>query len=194
MAAFAVVVQAAAPGAGVRARLVPAPVLRGEFEQEKRLQGFRNPLVSKGDFLVARERGVLWNTRSPFASTLVLTRQRLLSRQGDGPARSLAGAQASPVIATANALLMALLAGDIDALSAQFEMRETLATDGSWSLLLLPKAGPLRKIFKQIQLQGDRHVRSVQLDEVRGDRTVIRFLKLSDVPATLSAAESGQFD
>ena len=41
-------------GDGVRARLAKPAVLRGEFAQEKRLHGFRNPLKSSGDFLLLR--------------------------------------------------------------------------------------------------------------------------------------------
>jgi hypothetical protein len=45
-----------------------------------------------------------------------------------------------------------------------------------------------------IELQGDQHVRSVRLEEVRGDRTDIRFLQLRDAPNTLSVDEARQFD
>ena len=187
-------VQAAAPGADVRARLVNAPALRGQFEQEKHLQGFKRPLLSKGDFLLARDRGVVWNTRSPFASTLVLTKQRLLTRQADGSTHTVADQSASPAVSTANALLMALLGGDIEMLSRQFDLQETLATDSGWKLQLIPKQGTLKKIFKRIELQGDQYVRSVHLEEIRGDVTDIRFQQLRDTPATLSAEEAKQFD
>src|SRR5437868_5861786 len=46
-------------------RLKTAPVLKGEFEQTKTLKGFKNPLVSRGEFLVARGQGVWWHTRQP---------------------------------------------------------------------------------------------------------------------------------
>jgi outer membrane lipoprotein-sorting protein len=185
---------ASTPGAGVHARLANAPVLRGEFEQEKHLQGFKKPLLSKGDFLLARDRGVVWNTRSPFASTLVLTKQRLLTRQADGSTHNVADQAASPAVSTANALLMALLGGDIEVLSRQFDLQETLAVDGSWKLQLVPKQGALKKIFKRIELQGDKYVRNVHLEEVRGDYTDIRFEQLRDTPTALSVEEAKQFD
>jgi hypothetical protein len=186
--------QASTPGDGVRSRLDKVSVLRGQFEQEKQLQGFKNPLKSKGDFLLARDRGVVWNTRSPFASSLVLTRQHLLTQQADGSTKAVAGQNASPAVSTANTLLMALLSGDTDTLSRQFRLTETLSTDGSWRLQLMPKQGPLKKIFKRICLAGDRYVRSVRLEEIRGDRTDIRFLQLGVSPATLSADEAKLLD
>jgi outer membrane lipoprotein-sorting protein len=193
--AAAINVGAAEPVITVNARLAKVAVLRGQFEQEKHLQGFRNPLVSKGDFLLARDRGVVWNTRSPFASTLVLTKDRLLTRQADGSSKTLGGqGGASPAVGTANALLMALLSGDVATLSRQFRLQESSTPDGGWRLQLAPKQGALKKIFKLIELQGDQHVRSVRLEEVRGDRTDIRFLQLRDAPNTLSVDEARQFD
>ncbi len=44
-------------------------VLRGEFEQTKTIKGFKRPLVSKGSFVMAAGKGVLWVTAQPFAST-----------------------------------------------------------------------------------------------------------------------------
>ncbi len=186
--------QAAVPGAGVRARLVVSPVLRGQFEQEKQLQGFKHPLLSKGDFLIDKGRGLVWATRSPFASTLVLTKDKLLVRRDDGSAATSAGPGASPAVAMANALLLALLGGDVDALSRLFTLIETMSANNAWQLQLVPKPGPLKKIFKRIELQGDQHVRSVRLEEVRGDVTEIRFLQLRDAPTSLSADEARQFD
>jgi hypothetical protein len=182
----------AAPASAVAGRLANPAVLRGSFEQEKRLKGFRNPLLSKGDFLMAKERGVVWSTRTPFASTLVLTKQKLLLRQADGSARSLGAGEAA--VATTNTLLMALLGGDTQALSRQFTLHESVAADGSWKLELVPKQGALKKLFARIELQGDQYVRSVHLEEVRGDSTDIRFAQLRSAPATLSADEAKAFD
>lgn len=179
---------------GVRARLVQAAVLRGAFEQEKQLQGFRNPLRSSGDFLLSRERGIVWNTRKPFASTLVLGKDRLQTRQADGRKQDIIAAGNSQALSVANSLMLALVSGNIDGLAESFVVRESLNADGSWSLDLAPKRGPLQKAFRRIELQGDRYVRRVLLTEARGDRTEIRFSAITDQPATLSLDEARQFD
>ncbi|MFT3806177.1 LolA family protein [Arenimonas sp.] len=179
---------------GVRARLVQAPVLRGAFEQEKRLQGFRNPLRSQGDFILSRERGIVWNTRKPFASTLVLGKDRLQAKQADGRKQDLIAAGNSQALSVANGLMLALVGGNIDGLATSFDVREFLSADGSWALVLVPKRGPLQKAFQRIELQGDRYVRRVVLSESRGDRTEIKFSGIADLPASLSADEARQFD
>ena len=180
--------------AGVRSRLAQPPVLRGQFEQRKQLKGFRNPLVSRGNFLLLRERGVIWDTTEPFASSALLTRERLLTTLPDGSRRVVIDSSASAGMAAANSLLMALVAGDVEALTPQFEAEELLAADGGWTLALRPREAGLQRVFKRITLRGDRHVREVHIEETAGDRTTLRFIDLDDQPATPTAAESARFD
>lgn len=184
----------ATAGAIMRSRLIEAPVLRCRFEQTKHLQGFRNPLVSAGIVLFARDRGVVWRTIQPFASTAVLTRTRVVTRSADGSASTIVGRAASPAWVTGNELMMALIGGDIDTLAKHFDISESLVGDGSWHLQLTPKSGPLSQLFDRIELQGDRYMRSVGLVEAGGDRTEIRFLEPYDVSSALTDAEVNQFE
>ena len=169
----------AGEAAGVRARLAKPVLLRGEFVQEKQLHGFRNPLKSSGDFLLLRERGIAWNTRAPFASSTRLTRSKLLATMPDGSSRVLIDASSSPGMAAVNALLMALVAGDLDALAARFTLKETLRGDAGWSLALQPRDATLKQAFSSI-VPG-------------GDRTRIRFAALRESPPA-TRAEAAQLD
>ena len=183
----------AGEAAGVRARLAKPVLLRGEFVQEKQLHGFRNPLKSSGDFLLLRERGIAWNTRAPFASSTRLTRSKLLATMPDGSSRVLIDASSSPGMAAVNALLMALVAGDLDALAARFTLKETLRGDAGWSLALQPRDATLKQAFSSIVLDGDRYVRAVEIVEPGGDRTKIRFAALRESPPA-TRAEAAQLD
>lgn len=185
--AFALLLTVALPvnakdGDGVRARLSKPTVLRGQFEQQKQLQGFRNPLKSSGDFLLLRDRGIAWNTRLPFASSTRLTRRKLLATMPDGSTQVLVDASASPAMAAVNALLMAIVAGDLDALAPRFTLKEALRADGGWSLTLQPRDAALKQAFSRIVLDGDRYVRGVEIVEPAGDRTRIRFSGLREAP------------
>ena len=184
---------AAEDAPGIRARLVQVSVLRGNFEQEKQISGFRNPLKSSGDFLLARGKGLVWNTRHPFASTLVLTpRGMRTGSAGSSETPAGPGRVSGSGVGMANQLLMALLGGDFAGLSGQFRMVESVSPDGSWRLQLVPRRGPLKAVFKQIELRGDRFVRSVRLLEPGGDVTQLVFAKLRETPTTLSADEARQ--
>ena len=168
--------------AGVRARLEDAPLLRGEFEQKKTVAGFKKPLVSRGGFVLSREKGVLWDTRVPFASTLTLTRTSLSAEQGAGGAAYHLDASREPALAAMNALLFALLSGDVATLSTRFRVEGELVGADGWKLALTPTDAGLARVFRSIQLEGDRFVRSVRLEETRGDSSVIQFDKLAKAP------------
>jgi len=176
----------------VRQQLVQVPVLRGEFEQHKQVQGFSKPLVSKGTFLVARERGVLWVTQSPFASQLRLTRNEIVATQNGAIAFRL-DAGKEPTVRVINGLMFSLLNGELDGLAELFKI-DGLADAKGWQITLSPKQSALAKLMLKIELDGDKYVRSIRIDEASGDKTVIRFSAQRNGPAQLTADEVAKFD
>ena len=172
---------------GVKARLSEAPLLRGTFEQQKSVKGFKRPLESSGVFLMVKDRGVLWDTRKPFASTLTITPRSLRAEQGPGGASYQLETSREPALAAMNALLLSLVSGDVAALSKSFRIEGTLIDDKAWALTLTPLEPGLSRLFRTVRLEGDRHVRLVRLEEVSGDASVIRFSDLAASPAPGSA-------
>jgi hypothetical protein len=179
--------------AEVLKRLDAAPVLQGEFEQSRSLKGFKNPLVSRGDFLLARSRGIVWETRQPFASTLVITRDHLLARRADGSIATQLDASKEPALRLVNEVMFALLAGDLGALAGRFKVEGELQGARSWRLQLTPTDALLAGQFSGIALEGDRHVKLVRLAERNGDLTQIRFGALRGA-ASLSPEAARRFD
>ncbi len=171
----------------VRQRLQVAPVLKGEFEQTKTLKGFRNPLVSHGEFVVARGQGVWWHTTRPFESTLVVTQTRLFTRAADGSTNNVMDAQTEPGLREVNELVFSLLAADLDALAARFNIVAQPVGAAGWTMTLTPRDPNLAKFLVQATLAGDRDVQSVRIDEARGDSTQIRFAH--QVPSTTLSAD-----
>ena len=188
------VLQAAEPAVGAVNDLVTRPeVLRGQFTQEKQINGFSHPLRSQGHFVVARQHGVIWTTLKPFPSEVVVTADRILSRQNDGSTQVVLDAREQPAMGTVNAIMFALMSGDVQALSSQFRIQ--VEREGQhWHLLLTPKSSMLAKVFKSLVLQGDRYVRHVEIVEANQDRTSIQFQTLSEAPAVLDADEVQSFE
>jgi hypothetical protein len=176
----------------VRERLKLSPVLKGEFEQAKTIKGFKNALVSRGEFLVARGQGVWWHTREPFESTLVVTRTRVFARNPDGSTSNLADAQAEPGVRQVNELIFSLLAADLDALAAKFAVAAQPVGAAGWSLVLTPRDPGIGKFLVRATLAGERDVQSVRIEEARGDTTQIRFTRQQPA-AALSADEAARF-
>jgi outer membrane lipoprotein-sorting protein len=176
----------------VHQRLQASPVLKGEFEQTKTLKGFRNPLVSHGEFLVARGQGVWWHTQQPFESTLVVTKTRLFTRNADGSTNNLMDAQTEPGLEQVNELIFSLLAADLGVLADKFTVVAQAVGANGWMLTLTPRDANIAKFLVRATLTGERDVQTVRIEEARGDATQIRFAH--QVPSTaLTADEAARF-
>ena len=184
---------AADPLLQVRDQVAQVPVLRGDFAQEKQVAGFRNPLRSSGRFLLARDKGVVWTTTAPFPSELVITRDRILSRQRDGSRRVEVDGKQQPGLRSVNAMMFALMSGDMKALTSTFDVKSEPATTG-WAMTLVPRSRQLAQAFTSVRLSGDRYVREVELREANGDLTRLRFSGMSEAPATLSRDEAARLE
>ncbi|MGH8039948.1 MAG: outer membrane lipoprotein carrier protein LolA [Stenotrophomonas sp.] len=187
----------AAPAANVdlvKQRVAKVTVLRGEFSQDKQVAGFKNPLRSQGRFVLAQDHGVIWTTLKPFPSEVVVTRDRILSRQRDGSSRVELDAKQQPAMRSVNAIMFALMSGDAQALSAQFVVKVEVLPDNGWRMQLTPRSPMLAKVFSALELSGDRYVREVQITEANQDVTRIHFAALSESPAQLSADEGRKFE
>lgn len=177
----------------VRARLADEAVLRGSFEQRKSVKGFRHPLVSSGDFVVARQRGVIWRTAEPFPSTLVVTRDRVLARQADGSVVRRLSASEEPAVRAVGETLFGLMSADLAALAQRFQIEGELVGREGWRLQLVPRDAGLARWLQRIDLEGERHVRSVRMQEAAGDVTLIK-LGRHTAAAALSPQEEAQFE
>jgi len=178
----------------VRQRVAHVEVLRGGFEQEKRVAGFKNPLRSQGRFLLARGKGVVWTTLKPFPSEMVVTPERILSVDATGNRRVEVDAGQQPALRQINAMMFALVDGDVSALASRFDIAVQAPPGAAWSLILTPKAAAVARLFSRIELRGDRYVREVAMTETGGDRMALKFSDLSETPARLSDDEAKRFE
>ena len=183
----------AATLADVRARLVLAPVVRGRFEQRKDVRGFRRPLLSSGDFVLAQQRGLLWLTREPFAATLVITRDGIVQRDAENPAGKRLDVRNEPALRVVNELLLALLAADFERLAQSFTIATELRDGRAWRMRLVPADPQLQRWVERVELDGDEHLRGLRLVESGGDVTAIRFSE-HRTAAALDAADAASFD
>lgn len=175
----------------VQATLAPPAVVSGHFEQKRELAGFPKPVASNGRFLVARERGVLWVTERPFASSVRLTRSEILQKAGNTVTMRMS-ADKQPAVRAINGVMFALLSGDMIQLEQRFKIQGKVDV-GHWSLTLEPRESGLAQVLTRIELAGRKYVESVDMLDANGDRTHIRMFD-SKGAAALSKAEAAQFD
>lgn len=161
--------------AQVRQRVYNAPVVRGGFEQLKSVKGFKQPLRSSGDFIVARGKGIVWHVQQPFESVLVVKPDSLQSRGSDGKVTMQMRAQDEPVLRTVNAMLFAVMSANLAELAQHFEVTGQVNSK-SWTLHLVPRDPTLARWLSAVDLQGNQFVQEVKLQELRGDASMIRIL------------------
>lgn len=169
---------------GIRSRLGDPEIVRGEFEQKKVIEALGRPLVSRGDFVFARDHGVIWRTRTPFAQTVQLTRTGITQEQG-GQVLFTLSADREPAIRAMSEIMLPLFSADFKRLERYFHISGE-AKGGNWRVVLDPIPAVLAQVFRQIRLDGASHIQRVELLEANGDRTEIRFSRIQTGNAVTS--------
>jgi hypothetical protein len=169
------------------AQLARPDVIHGQFIQEKHLRALPQPLISKGNFVLAKNYGLLWLLKTPLQQDYRISAKGIARRDANGwqllPNKS-AGAEQ-------NRLFLAVLQGDSSGLQRDFEL--TLSGDAQqWKLTLTPRSLLLKQVFNQINIDGGALVQNIELLETQGDSTVLR-MKDSQADQPLSDAEQHDF-
>ena len=159
-------------------QLAEPAVVKGPFIQEKHLRALPQPLLSKGQFVLARDHGLLWLLHTPLKQDYRLDAQGIARRDPAGwqklPGKSAGTEQ--------NRLFFAVLQGDSSGLQRDFEL--SLQGDAQhWQLRLTPRSLLLKQVFQHIDIDGGRFVERIQMIETQGDSTVLR------MPASSSASQ-----
>ncbi len=172
-------------------RLAAPPVLSGSFAQEKIIVGLKKPLLSRGDFLVARDKGVIWRTLKPFAAAVAVTQKGIWSLKQNG-----AGLTRQAIhqgnLGLAMDMIQKVLAGDPAALDKVFTVAEK-GDSAAWTLDLKPLDPIVARVILSIRLQGGRRVDRVEYAEANGDKTRIEFSAAADNGGALASWQAVAF-
>ncbi|AJJ09241.1 outer membrane lipocarrier LolA family protein [Yersinia rohdei] len=173
-------------------RFSEQPVLRANFEQQRSISGMDKPLKSNGNLLISREKGLWWSQQQPFALTLLLDDKRMVQTMAGQPSQVIT-ADSNPQMFQFNHLLTALFHADTSVLEQNFTLAFTDLGQDKWVLVLTPKTTPLDKLFKTITLHGQFFLETIDIEDMQGDGTHIRFFNQLTEPKILSHAEQQLF-
>ncbi|PVZ84306.1 hypothetical protein C9426_23710 [Serratia sp. S1B] len=173
-------------------RFTEQPVVRAHFDQTRSIKGLPQPLRSQGEMVIAREQGLLWDQKTPFAMTLMLDDARMV-QVINGQAPQVITAQNNPQMFQFNHLLRALFQADRKVLEQNFRIDFQDKGEGRWMLKLTPITTPLDKIFATLELSGQHYLETIQLNDKQGDRTTIIFSQHRLTPNTLTHDERQRF-
>ena len=173
-------------------RFSQVPVLRAEFAQQRTISGMAQPLNSSGNLVIAQQQGLWWQQEKPFSLTLLLTENRMVQiMAGQDP--QVVTAQSNPQMFQFNSLLSALFHADRRVLEQNFTLGFTDQGKGAWTLVLTPKVSPLNRLFRSIALHGETYLNNIDINDMQGDATHIRFFNQQTAPAQLTDAEKRHF-
>jgi len=171
-------------------RLSQRPFTRGNFEQEKILNRLNRSLKSSGNFIIAAQLGMVWDTVSPFPSTLVLGRDYMVQFRPGGQ-KTVLNAQGNEIFLRMADVLSAVFSGNAQGLLDNFDVY-FIGTTVSWELGLIPKNNAINSFAQRIIMNGDDVIRSIQISEQNGD-SVIYILSNHSFPAELNVQETALF-
>lgn len=173
-------------------RFASQAVIRANFEQVRTIAGMSQPLVSRGQLIIAQQQGLWWHQATPFAMTLILDDKRMVQSMSGQPPQVIT-ADSNPQMFQFNHLLRALFQADEKVLRENFDLDFHDRGNNSWQLSLTPKAAPLNKIFNRIDLQGAAFLNGITLDDKQGDKTVITLSDTRTEPQQLTDEERARF-
>jgi outer membrane lipoprotein-sorting protein len=168
------------------------PFIRGTFVQTKTISRLNRSLVSEGNFIIARDMGMVWETLKPFPSTMTAGRDYLLQSTPSGTKTRL-DARGNETFLRFSDTISAVFSGDAQKLLDNFTVYFTEA-GGVWTMGLVPSEKAIRTFAARIIMSGEASlIRTVTLHEQNGGS--IRYaLSGHSCPASLSAGERALFD
>jgi hypothetical protein len=157
------------------AALSKHPVVKGTFEQTRTISRLNRALVSQGTFIIAAEVGMVWETLTPFPSTLAAGRDYLVQSTPSGSKTRL-DAQGNETFLQFSETISAVFSGNAQRLTDNFNLWFT-ESSGVWTLGLVPKEKTMQSFATRIVITGgaltngsaEQVIRSVRLDEQNGD-------------------------
>ena len=178
-------------------RLAQHKFIRGSFEQEKTLSRLERTLKSSGNFIIAADQGMVWDTVKPFPSTLTLGRDFMIQSRPGGQ-KTVLSAQGNETFLRMAEVISAVFSGNVQRLRDNFEIYYSggaagaAVAAGAWEMGLSPLDRAINAFAEKIIMTGDTAIRSIQIYEQNGD-SIKYILSNHGYPAELSVHEKAFF-
>lgn len=171
-------------------QLSQTSLVRAQFEQQKKLASLNKTFVSNGTVVFSKTNGVLWQLQRPVQADLIVTPKKLV--QKTAKTMSQLDVSKSPYGSVAT-LFLQLMSGNQAVLDQHFSIAQSRITPQGWSIRLMPKSTLFKKLFVQVDIQGQQYVNQIVILEQGNNSTTINFSQQRSQPVTLSANEQALF-
>ena len=167
----------------IAAQLDKHAVVRADFTQSKQISGLKRPLQTSGQFVFARQYGVLWQIEQPYKVSYVLSEDKVVEIAADG-SRKERLAKDLPGLAQVGRVFRAMLGANTTALREYFDI-QAKGDAANWSLALTPRQAQMAQFIEQLDINGGAFVGAIRIQEKGGDATQIKFRNSSGSNALL---------
>lgn len=168
----------------LRARYGGLRSLSADVVQVKEGRFWARPLESRIRLRYTPER-IVWETVSPFRSSVVIEGGRLTVLDASGRARDVGGLSGDPRVTALVRFIRSLIAVDLDAIDREFTIRY-----GPGELVAVPREGSALKLFTSIRLRfDDRDDLTAMEIETPNERTRLAFERVEREPPAPARAE-----
>ncbi|WP_425605980.1 LolA family protein [Paraburkholderia sejongensis] len=175
----------------IAAHLAEPKGVRAQFTQTQTLAAMKQPLVSSGNLLFYRERGVIWQIDTPYKATYVITDAGVAQLNAAGQRVGTHSAQSTRGVAQVSKMMRAMLGGDLSALYSQFDV-SAAGSAAQWRMHLTPNQPQLAQSIKGLEMSGGDYLQSLRITLANGDVTKLDFANSAAV-AEPTAAERSLF-
>jgi hypothetical protein len=173
--------------------LAKNPYIKGTFEQIKTISRLERSLKSSGNFIIASDMGMVWETLKPFPSTMALGKNFIIQSRPGGQ-KTVLSAQGNETFLRMAEVISAVFSGNAKGLLENFEVYYFTPDQsrGSWELGLIPQNKAIGAFAGRIIMNGDSAIRSIFINEQSGD-TIQYILMNHSYPPELNANEKTVF-
>lgn len=172
----------------------------GSFVQTKTIKTNGRQLKSYGTYIIC-PLGIMWNTKKPFPSRLVITKQKMLQTGGDGKVTVMNGSE-NQIFKNISSTLSSVFSGSLNELQKNFstELITELMTEKNekWIVKLIPKDSTISSVMKRLELCGtftnqrEAEMTDLVIFEASGNTINYEFTE-QNYPKELSADERQNF-
>ena len=127
-------------------------VTRGQFVLERKASEGGRALRSSGDFTIAADYGIIWQTKKPVKMTQAVAKDFAVTESAGGKRTVMDGSQNGVYLQMA-LLTSALWTNDLEAAGAAADLNFR-SSENTWTLELFPKEQALKMVLDKIVVSG----------------------------------------
>ena len=151
------------------------------FTQSKTIKVLSKPLISNGNLLLLKQKGVVWQTVSPIKGTTVITSSSFSQLDQNDKFSSFNNSLNSEASQTLSNIFLGLLSGDLDKLQQHFTITSRCQTN-SWRLTFEVSDKKVGEFLQNIILTGkENNIEKIEIFEANQDYSEIQLQPSSDL-------------